>query len=316
MGKNYYQPANNYEKNFMMVKRFSGKITVLILPILFFLSIACSCYLAMFDGQLLEVSILKVVNSKLNFDFEMSFMENYGFLLDVIISGFCAYSLLYIFVKSKNSDFDSSPDFGYALIYRLSMVLLLLLGCAFVGAVFFTVMFIIRSPEKFESIGEMFKLTVEDLKAYKISIVIILFLADAILFVMAWFVQSQTDFLKSVRSSLVESIPKNKGAHTYGVFSMVMSIALIGVAALVTFMYYCYQDAFSGFGIDMNKTYVCVSLAHLYIRGLIPFFIAIDAFAFSAIVDESNALGGMIFNNYDVIGDAEDPNMARKERLR
>lgn len=172
-------------------------------------------------------------------------------------------------------------------------------------------MFIFGSPERFASVGKRFNLTVEDLKAYKMTIAILLFLVDIILFLMIWYAQSQTDFMKSIRSSLVESVPKNKGAHTYGVFSMAIAITFIALAGFLNFMYYCYKDAFSGFGINLDQNYVYASLAHAYIKGLIPFFIAVDAFSYSAMVDEANSMSGLIFNDFQVLGEAEDPNMAR-----
>ena len=315
MGKNYYQPTNNYERNFMMVKKFGGKITVLILPVLFFLSIVCSCYLTLVDeqsdGQLLELTILKVVTSKLNLELNFGSYEKAGFFLSIFLSAFCVFNLLYIFFRSKNSDFDSSPDLGYSLLHKFSVVQLLLSALGFISMIVVTAMFIFGSPERFETVGKSFNMSVGDMKAYKVTIVILLFLIDIIMFLMIWYSQSQTDFIKSIRSSLVESVPKNKGAHTYGVFSMAIAIAFISVAGFLTFMYYCYKDAFPGFGINIDETSVCVSLALAYIKGLIPFFIAVNAFSYSTMVDESNSMSGIIFNDFKVLGDAEDPNMAR-----
>ncbi len=311
MGKNYYQPTNNYERNFLMVKKFGGKFSVLILPVLFFASIACSCYLAMFDGQMLEITILKVVTSKLNLELDFGCYEKIISFVGILISAFCVFCLFYIFFKSKNSDFYSSPDFGYSLLHKFSVAEMLISVVGFISMIVITATFMFGSPERFEAVGKSFNMTVDDLKAYKLTIVILLFVADIILFLMIWYAQSQTDFIKSIRSSLVESVPKNKGAHTYGVFSMAIAIMLIASAVFLTFMYYCYKDAFSGFGISIDETYVYVSLARSYIKGLITFFLAVDAFSYSAMVDESNSIGGLMFNDYRVLGEAEDPNMAR-----
>ena len=91
---------------------------------------------------------------------------------------------------------------------------------------------------------------------------------------------------------------------------MVLAIFNFCIAGFCTFMYYCYRDAFGGFGINLDETYVLISLVNSYVKGLIPFFIAINAFSFSTMVDESNTFG-TLYNNYTVLGDASDPNMVR-----
>ena len=314
MGKEFYQPANNYERNFLMVKRFGGRISLLMVPILLFVSIVCSCYLNIIDEPHLEITIIRVVTSKLNFNLEFGGYETMFFMTKILLSGFFIFTLLYIFVKSKNSDFDSSPDLGYALIHKISVIEILISALGFLTMISVTGMFIFGNAELFETLGAVFYLTVSDLEAYKVTITMLLFLVDVLLFLIIWFSQAQTDFMKSVRLSLAESVPKNKGAHTYGVFSMVLAIIFTTLAGILTFMYYCYQDAFSGFGITLDKTYVYVSLLSAYINGLVPFFLAINAFAYSAMVDELNTIGAVMYNNYEVIGDVEDPNMNRGGR--
>lgn len=311
MGKEFYQPADNYERNFLMVKKFGGKISFLMLPLLFFISIVCSCYLNIIDEPHLVITIIKVVTSKLNFNIEFGGYETLFLMSKILFSGFLIFTFLYIFFKSKNLSYESSPDLGYALIYNVSLVELILSAVGFLGMLVLTAVFIFGSAEKFDFIGAVFYLTVADMEAYKVTIIILLFLIDATLFLMIWFSQAQTDFMKSVRLSLSESVPKNKGAHTYGVFSMVLAIVFATFAGILTFMYYCYQDAFSGFGISLDKTYVYVSLLLLYIDALIPFFLAVNAFSYSSMVDELNTIGTIMYNNYEVFGDAEDPNMAR-----
>ncbi len=311
MGRDFYQPANNYERNFLMVKRFGGRISFLLIPILLFASIGCSCYLAIKDQPHLEITIIKVVTSKLNFDLELGGYEALFLIMKILFMGFFVFTLLYIFIKSKNSDGFSTPDLGYALIHKVSVVELILSALGFLGMIAITGVFAFGSAERFDFLGAMFYLTVSDMEAYKVTIIILLLLVDALLFLMIWFSQSQTDFMKSVRQSLAESIPRNKGAHTYGVFSMVLAIVFATFAGILTFMYYCYQDAFSGFGISLEKTYVYVSLLSSYLNALIPFFLAVNAFAYSAMVDEINTIGAVMYNNFEVFGDAEDPNMAR-----
>lgn len=314
MGKEFYQPSNNYERNFFMVKRFGGRISFLMVPILLFISVVCSCYLNIIDEPHLEIIILKVVTSKLNFNMEFGGYETLYLMTKILFIGFLIFTLMYIFVKSKNSDIYSNPDMGYALIHKVSLVELIMSAVGFVGMIIVTAVFMFGKAERFDFLGAVFYLTVSDMEAYKVTIIIILLLIDAVLFLLIWFSQAQTDFMKSVRQSLAESVPKNKGAHTYGVFSMVLAIVFTTFAGILTFMYYCYQDAFSGFGINVDKTYVYISLLSSYINALIPFFLAINAFAYSAMVDEVNTIGAVMYSNYEVFGDAEDPNMARAKK--
>ena len=306
MGKEFYQPSNNYERNFLMVKRFGGRISLLMVPILLFVSIGCSCYLNIINEPHLEITIIRVVTSKLNFNLEFGGYETMFLMTKILLSGFFIFTLVYIFVKSKNS------ELGYALIHKISVLEILVSAVGFLTMISVTGMFIFGNSELFETLGAVFYLTVSDLEAYKVTITMLLLLVDVLLFLMIWFSQSQTDFMKSLRLSLAESVPKTKGAHTYGVFSMVLAIIFTTLAGILTFMYYCYQDAFSGFGINLDKAYVYVSLLSAYINGLVPFFLAINAFAYSAMVDELNTIGAVMYNNYEVIGDAEDPNMNRR----
>lgn len=311
MAKNFYQPSNNYERNIVMVKSFGGRLSVLMLPILLFLSIVCSCYMNIKNEPHLEIIIIKVVTSKLNFEPEFGGYETLFLMVKILLMGFFIYIILYIFFKSKNNAIYETPDLGYRLIHKVSIIELLISVVCFIGMTVIIALFIFGSAERFEFFGRVFFLTVEDIKAYKVTISVLLILFDVILFLLIWFFQSQTDFMKSVMRTLEESVPQNKGAHTYGVFSMVLSIVFATIAVIITFMYYCYEDAFSGFGLSVEKTYVYISLASLYLNALVPFFLAVNAFAYSARVDELNAIGTVMYSNYDVMGDAEDPNMRR-----
>lgn len=315
MNRDYYQPANNYERNFLMVKKFGGKFSVFCISLLLFGSVLCSGYLAISDEHFFEISILKVVTSKFNVELNLENYETFWFVLSVLISAFVIYSLLYVFFTSKNSSFQSSPDLGYSLLHKYSVLFLIMSTLVFIVMVITTAVFIFGDIERFESLGKMFKLTVNELSAFKATFAILFVLCDAFLFFVIWYAQSQTEFIKSIRQSLVESIPKNKGARTYGVFSMIFAVAMLTVAAFCTFMYYCYRDAFSGFGINIDDTYVFISLAFSYIRGLVPLFISISAFSYSSMVEQINAYG-TLYNDYTVLGTASDPNMTDRRVVR
>ncbi len=310
MKKEYYQPANNYERNFLMVKKFGGKLTVLLIPVLMFISILCSVYIKVSDEQSFELNILKVVTSKFNLDFDFGSFQTLGFVFNILIYAFFIYAFLYIFFTSRNSSFTSNPDLGFSLLHKFSVLELVASVFAFIGILVTTAVFIFGDMSRFESLGAMFNLSVTDLEAYKLTIVFLLIGVVIIAFLSIWYIQSQTDFLKSIRQSLAESVPKNKGAHTYGVFSMAIAIVFLSVAGFCTFMYYCYRDAFGGFGISLDETYVYISMVNSYVKGFIPFLVGVNAFSFSTMVDESNTIG-TLYNNYTVIGEATDPNMVR-----
>lgn len=309
MKKSYYQPVDNYERNFFMTKDFCGKFTVLLVPILLFMSMLCSCYLNMTSEKSLEYYIFKVANSSFGFEFDIGSYDTVILICNILISAFFIFAFLNIYFTSKNSDAESSPDFGLSLLYRVSQLELFVSFLGFIALVVVTAVFMFGDVERFESVGEMFNMTVSDLKAYKVTIVFILILADVLLFLLAWYMQAQTDMLKSIRRSLHESLPKNKGAKVYGIFSLTIGIAFLCFAALLTFLYYCYRDAFVGFGISLDMTYVYISLASSYIRGLIPFMLGINSFIYSSMVEEINTFG-TLYNNYTVIGTADDPNMS------
>lgn len=308
MRNDYYQPANNYERNLLMVKKFGGKFTVLLLPVFLFMSMICSCYLTLISEQPFEYYLLQVMYTKLGFNFDFGSLDTILFIGNILLSVFLIFALFQIFFSSRNSDNDSNPDFGLYLLHRFSQIELLLFGLFFVFMIVFTAVFIFGDAENFKSLGEKFNLSVSDMEAYKLSIVFILLGIDVLSFFSIWFAQSQTDFLKSIRSSLVDSLPRNKGAHTYGIFSMVIGICCLSFAGFCTFMYYCYSDAFAGFGISLDDTYVYMSLILEYLKGLIPFLIGVNAFIFSSMVEEANTIG-TLYNSYAVIGTASDPNL-------
>lgn len=309
MKNEYYQPANNYERNLLMVKKFGGKLTLLLLPILLFMSMICSCYLTIISEKPFEYYLLKVTYSKLGVDLDFGSWDTILFMGNMLLSAFLIFTLLQIFFTSRNSDNESTPNFGLSLLHRFSQLELILLALIFVSMLVFTVTFIFGDPESFESFGERFGMSTSQLKAYKPSLVFVMITLDIIGVIAIWCVQSQTNFLKSVRMCLVDSVPKNKGAHTYGIFSMAIGICALCFAGFCTFMYYCYRDAFAGFGISLDDTYVYMSLILSYLKGLIPFLIGVNAFIFSSMVEEANTVG-TLYNSYTVIGTASDPNLS------
>ena len=83
MKMEYYQPTNNYERNFLMVKKFGGKVSVLVIPVLMFISILCSIYMKISGEQTLELNILKVVTTKFNMTFEVGSWKTFGFIISI-----------------------------------------------------------------------------------------------------------------------------------------------------------------------------------------------------------------------------------------
>lgn len=304
MKKKYYQPANNYERNLLMTKQFCGKFSVLLLPVFMFILILCSCYLTLTSKEPLELYLFKVVFSKFGCQFEFGGFENVLFVGKLLMDTFFIFAFFYIFFTSRNSDNESTPDFGISLLHKYSQLELVLFVLSFITLAVTTITFIFSDASHFETIGEKLGLSLSDLKAYKLTIVFVLIALDAAAFFSIWYAQSQTNFLKSLRLCLYDSLPRNKGAHTYGVFSLALGVFQIGFAGLCTFMYYCYRDAFAGFGISLDSTYVFVSLTNSYVAGLIPFTIGINAFMFSSMVDEINTYG-TLYNDYAMMGTTE-----------
>lgn len=310
MGKAYYQPNDNYERNLLMVKRFGGKFTVFLLPFFMLVSIALSCYVTVYlEEEPLEYYLLQVANSKLGVNFELSTINTIFSFLSMLLSVFLIYAILYIFFVSKNQSMSSNPDFGYSLLHMVSKIELLISALMALFLVVNTAVFIFGDVSRYESLGEKINLSLVQLEAYKVTISIVLFFIDVVACLFIWYAQTQADFLKSIRLSLVESLPKNKGAHIYGVLSVGIGVITICFAGVCTFLYYCYRDAFAGFGISIEKNYVYMSLALSYVNGFIPVLFGVNAFVYSAMVDETITYGNL-YNRYTTIGIAEDPNMS------
>lgn len=311
MKSEQYAPRDNYERNFIMVKKFCGKTMVLLLMVLLFFNIISSLYLLIKSGDPFEVELLNVAFSKINLNIEFENYNSIVSLINIIFPGFFLICFINIYGKSKNDDFDSSPSSSLGVLYLFSMIELLIFGAVFALMVIFTFVFIISKPESLKIIPQLLKMNAEQIKAYKLTIALILVILDGLMVLKLWKIQSQTDFVKSVRASLTGSVPKNKGAHTYGVFSLLIGIILLCFAAVITFLYYCYREALSGLGMKLDELYVYVSFILSYVRGLIPFIIGVISFSYSNMVDETITYGTASYANYVTIGEAEDPNFKR-----
>ena len=309
MKNDVYQPRDNYERNFMLVKKFGGSIGVILLAIMFFANIVLSVILSFSENDKLVVIIARVASSKLTFNIDLGEYKTMLFLGNVLLSAFITYCLVYIIFKSKNIGFTESPEIGFALLHKFSMLEILICAVAFIAMIAETGYFMFGDINNFEWLANIFNLNISDLLAYKVTIVIFFVLADIIAFLLIWNAQSQAVFLKSVKLTLVESVPRNKSAHAYGVFALSIGIFMLIYAAILSFLYTCYKDAFSGFSIEVDKTFVAVSLALSYVRGLIPCIIGVLAFAYSSMVDEANSYNNLSYN-FNVLGNAEDPNMS------
>ena len=312
MGNNMYHPSSNYERNFLLVKKFGSKTIVVLIPLLLFIHILCIGYLSITKKEALEITLFRLVTSKilpnLNFDMIRDFL--------MIFSGFTAlffiFAFLSFFFTCRDPSDEAMPTGSLLVTYVWSVAQLTVFAALFIFTAIFFFMFLIKPPDFFEGLGERVNLTVEQITAYRVTILLAIFLICAILVLLVWFYQSQATFIKSIKQTLTNSVAQNRGAHIYGVFSMSVAIALFFMAGAMTFLYYCYKDAFNGFGIDMDPVYVYVSLALAYIRGLVPFLVAVCAFTFSEMVDAANTLGTVYYNEVDTYGDAKDPNMGRK----
>ena len=314
MRKESARPTNNYERNLLLVKRFGGKFIVLLIPLTIAANLGCIGYLSATRNELMELTLLRVITQKINPDIEFQMIENIIMIVSCLFSIFFIFALFTFILSCRDPSYDAKPDFGLAVIYAWSMTMIILFSLCFAGCAFSLIMFIFKKVEFFEDYGKPFGLSVADLKAYKLSIIMFMLLLCAVLAVLIWFSQSQAEFVKSIRLTLVNSAARNKGAHTFGVFSMSGAVALICIAGIMTFMYYCYADAFNGLGINMDKTYVYVSFASAYLRGLIPLFIAISAFVYSEMVDEANNFGNIYEEpNFGLYGGVTDPNLSRKK---
>lgn len=312
MAKDMYHPSSNYERNFLLVKKFGGKPIVVLIPLLLFLHILCMGYLSIMKKEALEITLFRLVTSKLLPDLNFDSIKDFMMIFSGVTALFFIFIFLSFFFTCRDPSDEAVPNVSLAISYYWSMLQLFVFSICFALSAVFLLLFAFKPPEFFEELVKTFNVTLEQIKAFRVSILLGILLACAIFALLIWFYQSQATFIKSLQVTLVNSVARNKGAHVYGVFSMSVAIALLFMAGAMTFLYYCYKDAFNGFGISMEPVYVYVSLALAYIRGLVPFLVSVCALTFSEMVDEANTLGTVYYNEVDMLGDAQDPNMGRK----
>lgn len=310
MNSSQFAPRDNYERNFNMVKHFCGKSLVLGLLILLFLNIISSIYVLFSSYDQLEITLLNIAFSKLNISIKTGAFNSVISFVSILANGFLTFCLLTIYTRSKNEDPDVSPESGLYALYFITIAGLVLCGILFFLIFISTFIIIISKPESLNYLPKILNMTADEIKSNKFSIVILMVLIDLIILFTMWIIQSQADFLKSIKTSLTESVPKNKGAHTYGIFSLIVGIVLLCSAAVTTFLYSCYKDAFNGMGIKLSDVFVFISLILAYVKGLIPILVGILAFSFYNMVDETNTVG-TLYTDYNVIGEAVDPNFQR-----
>ncbi len=310
MNSSQFAPRDNYERNFNMVKHFCGKSLILGLLVLLFIYIGSSIYVLFSSNGQLEIALLNIGFSKLNIQIEAGSYSSAFSLITILAAGFFTFCLILIYTRSKNESPESSPQSGLYTLYLVTIGELVLLGFSFFIILISTFVIIIAKTESLNYIPNFLNMSADELSSNKLSIVMIMVLLNIIILFSMWAVQSQADFLKSIKSSLTDSVPKNKGAHTYGIFCLIIGIVLLSSAAVTTFLYYCYKEAFNGMGIKISDVYVFISLSLAYVKGLIPLLIGIIAFSYSNIVDETNTMG-TLYTDYGTIGEAVDPNFQR-----
>lgn len=311
MGADILHPENNYERNFLLVKKFGANPITIIIPVLLLLKIICIGYLSFTRNEMFELTLLKLITTKINPEMEIQAAESSVMIISCIFSLFFIFAFFSFYFSCKDPSYESVPEFSLSVTYGWSMVQLVLYSLCFAATAFFLILFIVKPASEFESFGNLLGMSVRDLESYKISIILAITLLAAIFAVLVWFSQSQAAFIKSIKVTLINSVARNTGAHTFGVFCMSLAVAMLFIAGVMTFMYYCYKDAFNGFGISVEKSYVYTSIILSFLRGLVPFFTAIFAFIYTETVDAANTIGTVYYNDIETYGTAQDPNMAR-----
>lgn len=311
MAKEKDRPKDNYERNFRLVKKFGSNAIFMVIPLLMFMNICCMGYVSIAKKEPLEFTLLRLLMSQVEPNVETNVIESSVTVIAAVFSAFFLFAFLSFHFASRDSSHDAVPDKGLNALYAWSMVQLVFFSLCLAAMVIFMFSFTIRKPEYFERFGSLLNMDADELRAAKFKIILIMLVVCTIFGVIVWFSQSQAECVKSVKLTLRNSIARNKGAHTFGVFSMSVSLALLCLAGLMTFVYYCYSDALTGFRIPLEKPYVIASLTGAYIRGFIPFFVSIGALTFSEMVDEANSVGlpGAIENDPAYM--VYDPNMNR-----
>lgn len=313
MGSNMYNPVDNYERNFLMVKSFGSKSFMLLIPIFMMLRIVCIGYLSITKQEMMEVTLLRLLFSKISPDISFQKIESTIMIVACVFSLYFIVVFALFYLASIDPSKESVPKTSLSMAYKWSIAQVLVLVLMFISTLFFIALFAVKGPEYFEEFANVFNITVKQMEAYQTTILLTACFVAIILATMIWFSQSQASFVKSINMTLSHSVAKNKGAHTYGVFSMAVALALLIIACIMTFLYYCYKDALTGFGVNMEMSYVCVSLLHAYLRGMVPFLIAISAFTYSETVEAANTVGTLYYNHVETIGTVQDPNLNRKK---
>ena len=141
MSKDMYHPSDNYERNFLLVKKFGGKFVVFLAAVLLLLRIICIGYLSLTGNEMMEVTLMQLITSKLNPEFKLSQMQNAIMIISCLVSLFFIFVLLNVFFTSRDPSYESSPDLGLSLAYKWSMAQIVVLAACFAGAVIFLMLF-------------------------------------------------------------------------------------------------------------------------------------------------------------------------------
>ncbi len=302
MKKINYIPSDNYERNFLMVKRFGRSPLILAMPIILILRILCLGYISVSKNEILELTLLKLVTSKYSPDFSPTRIQGAAVAASLVLSLFFAFVFFGVYISSVDPSKESSPQKSLSIVQKWSVIQLVFLIAVFSVMMIFTAAYFIKGPVFFADIFKLSKAGIQKAESKKWLILLVMAVSDAALFMLVWYSQSQVEFIKSIRLTLKTSAAKNNGAHTFGVFSMTVASALIILAAVVTFLYYCYKDAFIAFGINADKTYVTVSLSLAYIRGAASLITALCAFKYHHMAEQANTSENVRFDDIDIFG--------------
>ena len=131
MNSHSFAPRDNYERNFNMIKHFCSKSLVLMLIILMFLNIISSVYVMFSSYDQFESIILNITFSKLNISFNTGNQNSFLSILNILANGFFLYCFVYIYLKSKNEDIESSPQAGIFTLYFVTILSLAIYGILF-----------------------------------------------------------------------------------------------------------------------------------------------------------------------------------------
>lgn len=169
-----------------------------------------------------------------------------GIISVLISSSFTLVPLLFIYFKSKNSSITASPKGGFTFLYVISMIgfvcawivfPLLIVGCIIFAVIFSTagssadVLFSMTGVARmdyydyyyYESddfFSDLLKDTTEIAVVFFIIMAVVLLIVGAVVIT---YTAAQKNFFKSVKNSVNSPYLYNKGAKTFGVFSIVFA---------------------------------------------------------------------------------------------